>query len=153
MLTLPREFASLMLAFAPLFSHRVFTSVQVLLVGAILAPGKRTITAILRVMGLSQEEHFQNYHRVLNRAVWSSRAVSRVLLQLTSPRVFRHGDSKSCPSDFLFLSPKGFSQLLSILVTLDSRVLRSLRRRRLCVPQHKINVLPLYFICTFVTQG
>lgn len=53
---------------------------QVLVVGAILAPGKRTVTAALRVMGLSQEEHFQNYHRVLNRAVWSSRAVSRVLL-------------------------------------------------------------------------
>lgn len=82
MLTLPLEFASLMLAFAPLFSNRVFTSVQVLVVGAILAPGKRTITSLLRVMGLSKEKHFQNYHRVLNRAVWSSCAVSRVLLQM-----------------------------------------------------------------------
>jgi hypothetical protein len=45
---------------------------QVLVVGAILAPGKRTVTAILRVMGLSAEAHFQNYHRVLNRAQWSS---------------------------------------------------------------------------------
>ena len=33
-------------------------------------------------MGLSQEKHFQNYHRVLNRAVWSNRAVSQVLLQM-----------------------------------------------------------------------
>lgn len=82
MLTLPIEFTSLMLAFAPLFSKRVFKFVQVLVVGAILAPGKRTITSLLRVMGLSQEKHFQNYHRVLNRAVWSSRAVSRVLLQM-----------------------------------------------------------------------
>lgn len=80
MLTLPIELASLILAFAPLFSKRVFYSVQVLVVGAILAPGKRTITAILRVMGLSQEKHFQNYHRILNRAVWSPLAVSRVLL-------------------------------------------------------------------------
>ncbi len=82
MLTLSTEFANLMLAFAPLFSKRVFRSVQVLVVGAILTPGKRTITSLLRVMGLSQEQHFQNYHRVLNRAVWSSRAVSRVLLQM-----------------------------------------------------------------------
>ena len=52
------------------------------MVGAILVPGRRTVAAILRVMGLSQEEHFQNYHRVLNRAVWSPRAVSRVLLQI-----------------------------------------------------------------------
>ena len=47
----------------------------VLVVGAILAPGKRTVTAALRVMGLSDEVHFQNYHRLLNRAVWSSRQV------------------------------------------------------------------------------
>ena len=55
---------------------------MVLLVGAILAPGKRTVTAILRIMGLSQERHFQNYHRVLNRAVWSNLALSAVLLGL-----------------------------------------------------------------------
>ena len=80
--TLPVEFATVMLAFADLFSKRTFKCVQLLVVGAILAPGKRTITAILRVMGLSQEKHFQNYHRVLNRAVWSNRAVSQVLLQM-----------------------------------------------------------------------
>ena len=68
--TLPVEFATVMLAFADLFSKRTFKCVQLLVVGAILAPGKRTITAILRVMGLSQEKHFQNYHRVLNRAVF-----------------------------------------------------------------------------------
>lgn len=61
MLTLPVEFTTLMLAFAPLFSQQTFKHVQVLVIGAILAPGKRTITAILRVMGLSQEKHFQNY--------------------------------------------------------------------------------------------
>ena len=82
MLNLPVEFATVMLAFADLFSKRTFKCVQLLVVGAILAPGKRTITAILRVMGLSQEKHFQNYHRVLNRAVWSNRAVSQVLLQM-----------------------------------------------------------------------
>ncbi|MCY7277299.1 MAG: transposase [Phormidesmis sp. CAN_BIN44] len=32
-------------------------------------------------MGLHQEPHFQNYHRVLSRAVWSSRQASRLLLQ------------------------------------------------------------------------
>jgi hypothetical protein len=53
-----------------------------LLLGAILAPGQRTVTAVLRIMGLSMEKHFQNYHRVLNRAVWSSREASRLLLGL-----------------------------------------------------------------------
>jgi hypothetical protein len=54
----------------------------VLVIGAILAPGKRTVTAVLRVMGLSQERQFQRYHRVLNRARWSSLALSRILLRL-----------------------------------------------------------------------
>jgi hypothetical protein len=55
---------------------------QVLLAGAILTPGKRTVSAALRVMGLGQTEHFQRYHRVLNRATWSGREASRVLLGL-----------------------------------------------------------------------
>jgi hypothetical protein len=71
-----------MRAFAPVFSQRVFRHVQVLVVGVILAPGKRTVTQALRVMGLSQDRHFQNYHRVLNRAVWKSRALSFILLRL-----------------------------------------------------------------------
>ena len=40
------------------------------------------MTAILRVMGLNQERQFQNYHRVLNRATWSRRGLSRLLLRL-----------------------------------------------------------------------
>src|SRR2546426_126634 len=82
MLTLPIEFTSLMMVFAPLFSWRVWQHVPVLVIGAILAPGQRTVAATLRVMGLSQGNHFQNYHRVLNRAVWSSREASRRLLLL-----------------------------------------------------------------------
>jgi hypothetical protein len=82
MLTLPNEYLTLIETFAPVFSHRVWRHVQILLIGAILAPGKRTVTAVLRVMGLSGAKHFQNYHRVLNRAVWSSRELSRLLLRL-----------------------------------------------------------------------
>jgi DDE superfamily endonuclease len=82
MFTVPKEFASLMNIFAPLFSKRVWQHVQVLIVGAILAPGKRTITAALRVMGLADAKSFQQYHRVLNRAVWSSLNGSRLLLLL-----------------------------------------------------------------------
>ncbi|MEO0378536.1 MAG: transposase [Cyanobacteria bacterium P01_A01_bin.17] len=74
------EILGVLSLFAPLFSHRVWDSAQVLLIGAILAPGKRTVTAVLRVMGLSQGENFQRYHRVLNRAVWSSLSASGILL-------------------------------------------------------------------------
>lgn len=81
-LTRSLEFTSLLVAFTPLFSRRVWSYVPVLVAGAILAPGKRTITSILRVMGLEKDAHFQNYHRVLNRAVWSSRQGSFILLTL-----------------------------------------------------------------------
>jgi hypothetical protein len=40
------------------------------------------VTSALRVCGLSQDRHFQTYHRVLNRARWSSIAASRILLSL-----------------------------------------------------------------------
>lgn len=82
MLTLPNEYNTLFNHFRPFFSKRVWPLALLLLVGAILAPGKRTVTAVLRIMGLSQEQHFQNYHRVLNRAVWSNLALSAVLLPL-----------------------------------------------------------------------
>ncbi len=68
-LNLPVEIASVIESFAALFSKRIWYQAQVLIVGAILATGKRTVTSILGVMGLTQERHFQNYHRVLNRAV------------------------------------------------------------------------------------
>lgn len=68
--------------FGPLFSRRLWPRVRVLVAGTLLAPGKRTVTAALRVMGLAQTRRFERYHRVLNRARWSSLAVSRVLLSL-----------------------------------------------------------------------
>ena len=58
--------------FAPIFGQRVWLHVQVLLVGAILVIGKGTVTSVVRVMGLSDDRCFQNYHRVLKHAVWSA---------------------------------------------------------------------------------
>jgi hypothetical protein len=82
MLALPTTFISVIAVFAPVFSKPVWQHVKVLITGAILAPGRRTVTAVLRVMGLSTEPHFQSYHRVLNRAVWSPLTASRLLLRL-----------------------------------------------------------------------
>jgi hypothetical protein len=79
---LPEAIILILAPFAPLFSHRVWRHAQILLVGAMLAPGARTVTAALRVMGLAAERHFTNYHRVLNRATWSARQGSRILLGL-----------------------------------------------------------------------
>jgi hypothetical protein len=82
MRTLPTEMIRVFAPFAPLFSKRVFEHVQVLLMGAILAPGKRTVSSALKAMGLDQQRRFHRYHRVLSRAKWSTMEVSGVLLEL-----------------------------------------------------------------------
>jgi DDE superfamily endonuclease len=80
--TLPATMIRALTPFAPLFSKSVFQHVQVLVAGAILAPGRRTVSSALRAMGLDQQKQFHRYHRVLSRARWSSREISRVLLGL-----------------------------------------------------------------------
>jgi hypothetical protein len=82
MRTLPTGMIRVLSAFAPLFSRRVFRHAQLLVVGAILAPGRRTFSSALRAMGLDHEKRFHRYHRVLSRARWSSLEVSRLLLGL-----------------------------------------------------------------------
>src|SRR5690349_23227042 len=82
MLLLPADIMALLRPFAPLFSRRVWRHVPVLVVGAILAPGQRMVSSALRAVGLSHLPTFQTYHRVLNRAVWSSRGASRILFGL-----------------------------------------------------------------------
>ncbi|HYO88036.1 MAG TPA: transposase [Candidatus Limnocylindrales bacterium] len=79
-LTVPDSIMRQLEPFRPVFSDRVWGWAQELLLGALLAPGRRTVTRILRVIGLGQETQFQDYHRVLNRAAWSGLALSQQLL-------------------------------------------------------------------------
>lgn len=82
MLNLPSCIMTLLDPFRPIFHEYTWHKIQVLLVGTLLAPGKRTVTAALQAVGLSQESSFAKYHYVLNRAVWSSRQISQILLTL-----------------------------------------------------------------------
>src|SRR3712207_7336132 len=82
MRTLPAEMIRVLTLFVPLFSKNVWQHVQVLVAGTILAPGRRTVASALRAAGLQEERRFCRYHRVLSRAVWSSREASRILLGL-----------------------------------------------------------------------
>ena len=68
--------------FAIAFTVPTFAKVLVLIYGTILAPGRRTVTAALRAMGLADEKRFEKYHRVLNRDRWSPWLVSQILLAL-----------------------------------------------------------------------
>ena len=82
MLTPSPVIIQLLSTFAAAFTVPTFAKVIVLMVGTLLAPGRRTVTTALRVMGLGNEEHFTNYHRVLNRAAWSPWVLSQLLLGL-----------------------------------------------------------------------
>ena len=92
MRTLPPKMVQALAPFAPLFSKRVFRHAQVLLMGAILATGRRTVSSALRAMGLDHEKRFHRYHRVLSHASWSSLKVSRVLLGLLVEMFVADGD-------------------------------------------------------------
>lgn len=82
MFSLPTEFLPFLEAFRHLFSVSVWTSVQTLLMGAILCQGNRTVSSALRAVGLENSPKYRNYHNVLSRARWSSLAAAKILLGL-----------------------------------------------------------------------
>src|SRR4051794_24214869 len=78
--TVPTGLTALMHPFRDAFTAPTWEYVLVLVMGAILVPGRRTVASALRVMGRGHVRHFSNYHRVLNRNAWSTRWLSRRLL-------------------------------------------------------------------------
>ena len=79
---LPAEIISVVSHFAPAFQRATYRKGVELMIGAILAPGKRTVTSALRMLGKEQAGNWSKYHQVLNRAKWSGLAVSQILLRL-----------------------------------------------------------------------
>jgi len=79
---LPERLLSRLAGLPRLFTRPTWRNVLLLVAGAILAPGKRTVTAALRILGREQENDFPIYHGMLNKAVWSSRAVAGWLPRL-----------------------------------------------------------------------
>ena len=80
--SVPEVLATWLRPFASCFTAAAWRHVLVLVAGGLLAPGRRTVTAALRVMGLDQAPGFAVYHRVLSAGRWSSRAVAHRLLLL-----------------------------------------------------------------------
>jgi hypothetical protein len=87
----PAILAQWMAPFQPLFPRPTWQNLLVLVAGAILAPGRRTVTSALSIMGLRQMTSFTNFHRVLNRNRWSRRATARCLLTLLVTAFAPHG--------------------------------------------------------------
>ena len=79
---LPPRFLSCLAGFADLFTRPTWSHVLVLIAGVILAPSRRTVTSALRILGRERDPDFCTFHRILNRAAWSSRVVAGRLLVL-----------------------------------------------------------------------
>ncbi len=76
------EIVQLLSVFSIAFTAPTWKNAMVLLFGAILTPGRRTVTSAMRVMGLGDEPRFEKYHRVLNRNRWDPLLLSKLLLGL-----------------------------------------------------------------------
>lgn len=79
---LPPPIIAVLSAFQPAFTRPTYRRAVALVVGTLLARGRRTVAAALRQLGLHHRASWAAYHHVLNRSVWSPRTVSRLLLQL-----------------------------------------------------------------------
>ena len=88
---LPPIVISLMAPFRSFFTAPVWEHVLVLVTGMVLAPGKRTVSAVLRVMGLGETRDFALYHYVLSQARCSSRGIPRMLLTMILDRFLPPG--------------------------------------------------------------
>jgi len=79
---LPAEIIPVLAHFAPACTTATYQKAHVLVIGTILAKGRRTVTSALRAMGHTQSADWAKYHHVLNRARWSGLQVSQLLLVL-----------------------------------------------------------------------
>lgn len=109
---LPEMIITLLTPFAPLFTRPSWAQAQVLLLGAILCRGPRTVVSVLRVMGLSEERRFEKYHRVLSRARWSGLQGAKILLGL-----------------LITLLPAGWPILIGVDETLERRRGRKIKAK------------------------
>ena len=100
-------------ALRPEFTPRTWARVVTLILGTILARGRRTVAAALRQMGLHDRPDFSSYHQVFNRAAWSPRRVARRLLSAA----------------IAAFVPEGFGLTFAIDETLERRWGRKIRIR------------------------
>ena len=80
-MSLPLPIMRVLTPFRSAFTAPTWETALVLLVGTLLARGRRTVAAALRQTGHAEDEHFSSFHQVLNRARWSALDLSRRLLR------------------------------------------------------------------------
>lgn len=76
---LPSVAQEILLSFSVVFTEPTFRRILVLTVGAILTPGRRTVTSIVWTVRAVMRGHFSDYHRVFSRASWSLWPIGMIL--------------------------------------------------------------------------
>lgn len=77
--------------FRPWFTAPSWEHLLVLVMGAILSPGKRTVTSCLRITGRAEAGNFSLYHQFLNRACWNPRTLAFRLLSIVVASLVPNG--------------------------------------------------------------
>ncbi len=79
---LPPTIIAVLSAFQPAFTRPTYQKMVVLIVGTLLARGRRTVASALRQIGVHHDPTWAKDHHVLTRSAWSTLQVSRSLLKL-----------------------------------------------------------------------
>src|SRR5207244_5216975 len=101
-MSLPSPIIAVLAHFRPLFTAPTWKKAVTLLIGTLLGRGRRTVTAALRQMGHQMDGHFSLFHQVLNRARWSSLAVSKSLLQVLVQTFVSATETEDWPMRLIF---------------------------------------------------
>ena len=80
MTNLPVSMLQLLAIFAPLFSKPIYQSFLFLFHAHVLCKGRRTITEMLKRMGLRHVKNYSKYHDFFSKAKWSTLNGSKILL-------------------------------------------------------------------------
>lgn len=79
MQNLPIFMLTVMEIFSPLFSNPTYQNLLLLTFGHILCKGRRTITEILKLLGLKNIKNYSKYHDVFSQSKWSALNASKAL--------------------------------------------------------------------------
>ena len=80
MSNLPVPILSVLSIFLTLFSQPSFNNLLVIMQGHILCKGRRTITEVLKRLGLGKIKNYSKYHDFFSKAKWSTLKGAQVLL-------------------------------------------------------------------------
>lgn len=81
-MALPEPIIAILVQFESLFSNPSYRKMLHLLLGTVVARGRRTVSTALKQLGLSESSGFSKYHHLLNRSKWSGLKASSILLKL-----------------------------------------------------------------------